>query len=590
MKYSKFVIKNYKGIKELVIDFEKGSTKVFTLVGLNESGKTSILEALNLIQVPISSNDVHTLIPKSQKLNFNDSVSVTAYVSLEPEDEALLKDFVKTLGYRELQDIKVFSLTRSYKFVKSEYEKGNSLRWDINLLGTKKNRINKTSLSKEEENKVIEQIRDKHLPSIIYYPDFLFNFPARIYLEETEDESNEQDTYREVLSDILDTVGGGLNIEEHLVKRMKSSKEEAKEALESTIIKVGSKITKRVFDAWEALFDSKGKEIILKPGIEEKINDGKVCYIEIRLKEKSSQFQIAERSLGFKWFFTFLLFTEFRKNRTGNKGEILFLLDEPASNLHSTAQKKLLATFEKLVSNCKLIYTTHSHHLINPKWLNGAYIIRNKAFDPDDEFNFDSENTDIEAVPYKRFAAQHPDQRTYFQPILDSLDYQPGLLEDIPNIIVTEGKNDYYTFKYFQEVILKDKSKLFFYPGGGADRNDQVIALYLSWNRDFKILLDGDKAGDKAKTRYVKEFGEEVKSKIFLLKDINFEFQGPTEHLFSNEDKIKVTQYFDADETKFDKSKFNTAIQNLLISKKEYHFSKETLQNFKQVLEFLKKN
>jgi ABC-type polysaccharide/polyol phosphate transport system ATPase subunit len=68
MKYSKFVIKNFKGIKELTLDLEKEpKSKVFTLVGLNESGKTSILEAINLFQEIYPTKDRHKLIPKSEK-------------------------------------------------------------------------------------------------------------------------------------------------------------------------------------------------------------------------------------------------------------------------------------------------------------------------------------------------------------------------------------------------------------------------------------------------------------------------------------------------------------------------------------------
>ena len=68
-------------------------------------------------------------------------------------------------------------------------------------------------------------------------------------------------------------------------------------------------------------------------------------YVEIRIEENSDSFYISERSVGFRWFFSFLFFILFRKNRKTDLGETLFLLDEPASNLHSTAQKKLLETF-----------------------------------------------------------------------------------------------------------------------------------------------------------------------------------------------------------------------------------------------------
>jgi 5S rRNA maturation endonuclease (ribonuclease M5) len=422
------------------------------------------------------------------------------------------------------------------------------------------------------------------IPPIIYYPNFLFDFPTRIYLEKNDDETDEQETYRIAINDIIDSLGDGLNLNEHIVERMKSSMEDAQGALESTMDKMSSKITQVVFDAWKLLFNSEGKQIILKPGTED---DGK-CYLEVKLKEGTSQFQISERSLGFKWFFTFLLFTEFRKNRSTENGEILFLLDEPASNLHSTAQKNLLLTFEKLVSNCKLIYTTHSHHLINPNWLSGAYIVRNKALDYEKEFAYDSEKTDVEVVLYKQFVVTHPQQKTYFQPILDALEYQPSLLEEVPNIILTEGKNDYYTLKYLNEKTFKNKySELNFYPGNGADRNNQIIAIYLAWGRDFIILLDGDKAGEAAKKRYLTEFGKVLETKVITLKDIDPSFSFAMENLFNEDERLSITQYFDANAKVFEKSKFNTGLQTLYIEDEAFDFSTETLSKFEMIFKAL---
>ena len=65
----------------------------------------------------------------------------------------------------------------------------------------------------------------------------------------------------------------------------------------------------------------------------------------------------------------------------------------------------------------------------------------------------------IKAIPYKNFVANYPNQQDYYQPVLDALDYQPGLLEKVPNIIITEGKNDFYTLCYINEVLLNNKYK-----------------------------------------------------------------------------------------------------------------------------------
>ena len=48
MKFKEFKITNFKGINNIVVNLDKSpSANVYTLIGLNESGKTSILEAIN---------------------------------------------------------------------------------------------------------------------------------------------------------------------------------------------------------------------------------------------------------------------------------------------------------------------------------------------------------------------------------------------------------------------------------------------------------------------------------------------------------------------------------------------------------------
>lgn len=588
MYFSKFIITNYKGIKKLEIDLEKEPiSKVLTLVGLNESGKTSILEAIDLFQNDIAVNENHKLIPKEKKLNFNDSIKIEAHLKLNESDEKAIKSFALSFGFKEIDDIKQVIIVREKIFKNSVFQQEESGDiWELNISGLKKGKKakwKKFEYKTEEWKGITDFIETNLIPKIIYYPNFLFDFPSKIFLEKYSSESEEQETYREVISDILDSINDGLNIEEHILERMKSKTEDASEALESTISKMSSKVSETVFQAWQTLFKAKGKEIVLKTGVELTTIPNKY-YLEVRLKEGANHFQISERSLGFKWFFTFLLFTEFRKMRSTDQGEILFLLDEPASNLHSTAQKKLLGTFQNLVTKCKLIYTTHSHHLINPDWLSGAYIVRNRNLNYDDELNFVSEKTDIEAVPYKQFVATHPDQTTYFQPILDALDFQPGLLEAIPNIIVTEGKNDFYTFKYINDVIMDSKfSNLNFYPGAGKDKNNQVVGLYLAWNRDFKILLDGDKPGIEAKKKYIDVFGEIILNNIITLKDVDSEFNDSLEYLFEDKERIFISQIFDPTVTKYEKSKFNTGIQMLFLQKRKIELSKTTLNKFKKI-------
>lgn len=89
MRYSKFEISHYKGVKDtVVIDMAHlPSSKIYTLVGLNESGKTSILKAIELLQNDCPKGYEHEMIHVSQKGNYTGDMSVAAVLDLDEDDE-----------------------------------------------------------------------------------------------------------------------------------------------------------------------------------------------------------------------------------------------------------------------------------------------------------------------------------------------------------------------------------------------------------------------------------------------------------------------------------------------------------------------
>ncbi len=247
---------------------------------------------------------------------------------------------------------------------------------------------------------------------------------------------------------------------------------------------------------------------------------------------------------------------------------------------------------EDIVSDCRLVYSTHSHHLINPKWLAGTYIVRNKAINYGNPEEADTTETDISAIPYKNFVAKYPNEEDHFKPILDALQYTPSKLEIVPSTIFTEGKNDYYIFKYISDVLFEKKYDLHFYPGTGVDKYDDPFRLYLAWNRSFVALFDSDKGGKDARERYIKGIGPDVENRIFTFEDVDKKWKKlETEGLFSEAEKIKIIQSCFEDHEKKDgyvKSKFNTAIQEFYIRNKKFEFNKTTLAKFEKILGFLK--
>src|SRR5205085_12453432 len=134
---------------------------------------------------------------------------------------------------------------------------------------------------------------------------------------------------------------------------------------------------------------------------------------------------------------------------------------------------------------------------------------------------FNSENTEISLTRYRDFVSTHPDQPRYFQPILEVLDFYPSQLENVPDVVMLEGKNDFYSLKYVHDMLLQDGGNLNFMPGGGAGSLDNPIRLYIAWGRNFIVILDSDKGGKNQQERYLELFGPIVKDRIFTLKDID---------------------------------------------------------------------
>jgi hypothetical protein len=72
-----------------------------------------------------------------------------------------------------------------------------------------------------------------------------------------------------------------------------------------------------------------------------------------------------ERSTGFVWFFSFLVWYSDVRKRYGDN--LLIILDDPGLGLHAKAQWDLLRYVdEKLAPQYQIIYATHSPFMINP--------------------------------------------------------------------------------------------------------------------------------------------------------------------------------------------------------------------------------
>ncbi|SEO14279.1 Predicted ATP-dependent endonuclease of the OLD family, contains P-loop ATPase and TOPRIM domains [Flavobacterium sp. CF108] len=593
MKFTYFKFENFKGIESQTLNLSKNnSNNVYTLVGLNESGKTTILEAINYFAYKPESldaleldsydvSDIHNLIPINKLDNFNGKIKIQACVELDKSDiSEIEKEFKKhDITLKDYNTEIVY--TQNYSFKNSEHlPEKNEYLWNVFFKGS----VGKSKIVKVLSNEqclIVSSLIKKRMPSILYFPNFLFEFPEKIYLNDNIDDPKHK-FYQTIIQDVLDSLDNDLNIHDHLIKKIESSVEKDKRSLTSLISKMQRKLTEVIFDKWNQIFKKEisQTEIIL---IANKDSIG--SYLEFNIKDDVDNYRIVQRSLGFRWFFVYILLTQFRAYRRQN-GNAFFLFDEPASNLHPSAQTELLKSFEKLPN---VIYTTHSHYLINPKWLENTFVIKNEAIDYENEVKYNSKNTNIKINRYREFAVKHPNQSNYFQPILELLDYRPTNLELVPFSIITEGKNDYYTYNYIQEIILKTRKNLRFIPGTSASNLESLISLYLGWGSKFVVLLDSDKEGAKQKNRYEENFGLSVSELLITYEDIDSAWKNfETEKIFTKEDQLKIQQTNYPTDSTYNKKLFNRSIQELYIRNESVELSAETLENFNLVIKFLK--
>ncbi len=535
MRYKEFEFRNFKGIESMSLAL---SGDVTTLIGLNESGKSTILQAiycfsygaedLAAINPELASlrHDPDRWIPIAQRANFNDDIQVTATVILDSAERADLRKYMKSNFDLNLAAAPTeIAITERYNFKDSHYSrKVNS--WSLTISGTKPPQRKPRSYranSKEWQGAV--NYLKARLPKIYYFPNFLFELPDRFIMTESDGTGQEADRdrfYRTIFENIVSHTDDAATLDTHIIERLQSGDRNKRKSMQALLLKMSDAVSTTVFDGWNLIFGD-AAPVAQAANIAAQLGPDDSVFLELQIKGADGVYDLSERSLGFRWFFMYLLMTSFRRD-AGARSKPVILLDEPASNLHSRAQALLLESFTDLAKHCQLVYATHSHHLINIRWLDGAYVVKNTALgSPDDMTDYldrrGGARTSISVTKYRKFVAENPSEISYVQPVLDVLDYRPSDLEPVPNVVMLEGKSDFFLIRYMVDVLGVD-SDLKLVPGTGAGTLDTLIQLHIGWGKSFLILLDSDAEGLKQKARYEREFGPMVRDRCVLLADM----------------------------------------------------------------------
>ena len=617
MKFKAFQIKNYKGINDTTLHLNGNKGSVYTLVGLNESGKTTILEAINnfrhdvdgihaMAQKSISTDPtIGALVPKKKKDNFNEHISITAHVQMDEQEASSLAEHCES-EYGFQIDISKFPLefevARKHIFEHSAHTESYTT-WDFHPLVKKKDgqQFVRLVARNHEWQKIVREIGEKFFPRIIYFPTFLFDFPEKIQVSEGESEVEGNEYFKRMLDDALASLDGKLNLKTHIVDRVVDKNPELpfsdwyptwmqsdeRDQIVAVLAKLSRRISQEIFGRWNEILDSDfgEKELEIELSVEPGKSDERRVFLVFKVKDNNSSFKVSERSLGFRWFFCFLLFTRFF--RGNEQGESIFLFDEPASNLHSRAQSKLLDSLKSISAGKNdIIYSTHSHHLIHPLWLETAFVVTNGKPTNDETVNvkFGVEQTDIHAQLYRNFVGENADKGHYFQPILDKLQVSPSLLEATREGIFVEGKSDFYILNWYKKYHNTD-CNLDFFPIGGVTKASALMSLYLGLGCRFIFLIDSDEEGQKSKDRYLRDLP--VLEDVFLqISEVFDTGKKEIEDLVSEKIKVVIAKKYGVSRTT--KTHIQRAFSEALSGQNDLPDDHETLEDLKTLIERLR--
>jgi hypothetical protein len=143
---------------------------------------------------------------------------------------------------------------------------------------------------------------------------------------------------------------------------------------------VSSSLTDEILKFWKQNEDIEVKvDIKPDPNDEPPYNNGSNLYLRIKnLRHRGVESPFDQRSRGFIWFFSFLVWFDSVQEQIGSDRDIILLLDEPGLALHALAQADFLRYIDDLSEKHQVLYTTHSPFMVHSGRLHQVRMVEDK--------------------------------------------------------------------------------------------------------------------------------------------------------------------------------------------------------------------
>jgi len=517
MRYKSFTISNYRAIKSpFTVDLTK---RIIPFVGVNECGKTTILQAILCFDKSNDDEkngehfiDIHNLYE-------TDNLShpkITARIVATPKELLIyLGTFITTGKAGNTADIAT-AISTFEASLQELSKRDNEFEFEITRdLDEKEYYINgfADTLPDKCKTEICSELINR-LPYILYNDDFNDRPPNKLTITVPAKKLLGWEA-------IFERVFKSTNDKYSLAETLSKDDKTRKSILDDVIKFLDSSLTSE----WQKFAPKKEK---ISTDIDIKTDTKELCImIADELNGKKRFFDISNRSKGFIWYYNFIMKIRFNPKHLSNIKDTVFLLDEPGSYLHETAQTSLCKKLKDIsVNEGIVIYCTHSPKLLNPQFipLNNIMIVEK------------SSKGYIIPKPINEYRTTSQ-RNSAMQPIYEALlipEYET--ITTVENVICVEGIYDKYAIELFSDL----PSDIRVFASVNAESIINNIQYFIAYNKKYIALWDNDQEGKRCHGKAIQVFGHH-ESKNFTLLPFNKDFPVMRmEEMISHEDKEMI--------------------------------------------------
>lgn len=426
MKLQSITIKNYRSIENVKFDINQVSDGTFTygLIGVNEAGKSSILQSFALL-------DEH-IVPTALDFQDKDLPIEVEYEYIQEKDEITA---CKEIIIKSYPNIKINDKDIKNVIIKISY----SLPGLQPIKSIFFNDITDEVVKTQIETLLLDQIYSATHYTIYWKYAEKYLITNQILLSQF---AADPDNISVPLKHCFELCGYNTKQKIQAIIQTISTDSTEREDLRD---KLGKQVTSLIRKVWPnhpitITFDISG--------------DG----INFHVKDSNKKAKTtSQRSDGFKQFISFLLNISTQKE-TNSLSNSLILLDEPETHLHPQAQEYFLNELVKLTSSDNNIcfFATHSNYMIDKKCLSRNLKVVKRDKDEKTEVSpFDEKISTYAGVNFEVFGILDD---SYHNELYDSL--RQKHIDEVNKLLVDDKKQETIGINAFDEQFFVQKLKL----------------------------------------------------------------------------------------------------------------------------------